>query len=234
MTEIAQNLLLRSAPDAARRAVLEAAETVHLDFGEEVIEPKQPIRFVDFPETGVWSIVSVKDEVVSEVATVGNEGLIGVSLLLGANTIQEKVFCQVPGRALQLDAREFLRIVEEHPTLGDLCKRYSLALFNQVASNVGCNRTHAVDERFARWLLMTSDRCNSPEFALTQEFLSQMLGVSRTSVNAVAGSLSKAELITYVRGKIKILNRLGLEAASCPCYFEMRDYYARVVTGDSV
>jgi len=221
-----RNLLLRTLPAHVAAAVYAAGEVVHLELREHVIEPNKVQKFVDFPETGVMSLLTPMDDgSLVEIATVGNEGMIGVSQIYGVFTVAEICFCQVVGSSLRIESARFRALVNEHPELLALCQRYTMTLFNQVARNLGCNRTHSVEERCARWLLQTHDRCNRGPFTLTQEFLAIMLGVSRTGVNLAAGVLARAGLITYVRGRIDILDRAGLELVCCDCYASMNQYY---------
>jgi CRP-like cAMP-binding protein len=153
-----------------------------------------------------------------ELATVGNEGVVGVPVFLGASSTNARGFVQIPGEYQRLPARAFRQAIDNGGQLHGLVQRYSQALFTQIAQNVACNRAHPVEQRCARWLLQTADRVGKEEFPLTQEFLGQMLGVRRATVNAAARALHDAGLITYRRGLITILDRAGLEAASCECY----------------
>jgi CRP-like cAMP-binding protein len=231
--EFPRNLLLRKLPQKIAETVLKSAELVHLDQGDSIYEPDDEITYIDFPETGVMSMVAVMDNAPRvEIATIGNEGMLGVSAVFGVYTNAEQTFCQVDGTAHRLDRTKFLSLVEEFPQLKTLCQRYIVVLFNQISRNSGCFRSHSTEQRCARWLLLTEDRCGKPTFGLTQEFLSIMLGVSRTSVNAAAGVLSKAGLIKYVRGKVTILDRPMLKLASCNCYDLMNEYYTRIILSD--
>lgn len=190
----------------------------------------KPITFIDFPESGVVSLLQpMQDGSLVEIANIGNEGMVGVSLALGVARTGEIAFCQVEGTSWRIGADNFLVLTKQHSELHALCQRYAVTLFDQVARNTGCNRTHSIEERCARWLLLTQDRCHSNQFVLTQEFLSLMLGVSRSGVNLAAGILAKAQLISYVRGKVTILDREGLESVSCECYAELVSYFHRVM-----
>jgi CRP-like cAMP-binding protein len=203
---------------------------VHVDLRESLIEANKPIEFVDFPEGGVMCLLTPMDDgTLVEIATVGNEGAVGVQVILEVSSIAEVAFCQVPGAAWRVPTERFLQLCRQHDALSRLCRRYAMALFEQVALNTGCNRSHTVDQRFARWLLLTRDRCDSDEFPLTQEFLATMLGVSRPAINHVASMLSRAKLIAYVRGKMQILDRNGLEEVCCGCYLKMRRHFEEVV-----
>jgi CRP-like cAMP-binding protein len=164
-----------------------------------------------------------------EFGTVGNEGMIGLPLFLGADRSPHRAFTQVPGDALRMRAEDFREEMGRQGQLAGLLRRYNQALMNQMAYSVACNRLHSVEERMCRWLLMTHDRVGADRFPMTQEFLAQMLGVRRPSVTVVAGVLQKAGLIAYARGWVVILDRAGLEAASCECYRVVRDDFERLL-----
>jgi CRP-like cAMP-binding protein len=193
-------------------------------------EPNKPIEHVYFVTHGVVSLVKKLDtgETI-EIATVGPEGMIGTTLALGSETTDNRAIVQVPGEALCMKASTFKRVLKEAPNLHRLLLRYALALLNQIAQSAACNRVHSVDERCARWLLMTHDRVKEDTFSLTQEFLAQMLGVHRPTVSIAASMLQKAGLIRYVRGTIEITDRKGLEKASCGCYRSITKEYERLL-----
>jgi CRP-like cAMP-binding protein len=205
--------------------LLSSAELVHFNLREYLIEQDKPIHFVEFPESGVISVLTQMDSRLIEIANVGNEGFIGIPVLLGVKSIPEVAFCQIEGSAWRVPAEKFRQMLEEAPELKSLCHRYLATFLNQVARNSGCNWTHTIEERCARWLLLTHDRVDGDEFHLTQEFLATMLGVTRGGVNLAAGILAKANLITYVRGKITVLDRPGLEKSTCECYGFIRRYF---------
>jgi CRP-like cAMP-binding protein len=157
--------------------------------------------------------------------------MIGIPLVLGSDTWDNRAFVQVPGEALRMKASVFKRLLKRSPKLNALLLRYTLALLNQIAQSAACNRAHSVDERCARWLLMTHDRVKKDSFPLTQEFLAQMLGVHRPTVSIAARMLQKAGLIQYVRGTITITDRKALEVASCDCYRSINKEYERLLSG---
>jgi CRP-like cAMP-binding protein len=211
------NRLLDALPAKARDAL--PLERCDGELKDVLFEQDEPIRHVVFPTTCVCSMVTVLDDGGPiELATVGNEGVVGVPVFLGASSTNARGFVQIPGEYQRLPARAFRQAIDNGGQLHGLVQRYSQALFTQIAQNVACNRAHAVEQRCARWLLQTADRVGKEEFPLTQEFLGQMLGVRRATVNAAARALHDAGLITYRRGLITILDRAGLEAASCECY----------------
>ena len=202
-------------------------ERVELHFRDLLQEIDGRIEYVLFPRTGVISAVKeFGNGDVIEVATIGNEGVVGHSVVLDVPVSGNRVFVQVPGEGVRIKSAALLRAMEQCPKLHRILLRYSQALFQQVAQTAACNRAHTVDERCARWLLMTYDRVGNSSFTLTQEcripamqeFLAMMLGVHCPTVSIAAGMLQKAGMITYVRGNITIIDRKALEEASCECY----------------
>lgn len=213
------NHILAALPDDETEILRPHLEAVPLPFRQDIYSQSVPIEHVYFVDCGVVSLTSPMQEGIPvEIATIGPEGMVGIPVFLGAGQTPHRAFVQVPGDGLRMSSGEFKRLIAECPTLTRLLLRYTLGLMNQMAQNAACNRAHSVDERCARWLLMTQDRVTSSSFPLTQEFLAQMLGVRRPTVSIAAGMLANAGLITYVRGQIKIIDRGGLEAAACECY----------------
>jgi CRP-like cAMP-binding protein len=154
----------------------------------------------------------------AEVGTIGNEGVVGLPLLLGAGSAPTSVYVQVPGNGLCMSATRFCVELAKSASMRTVMLRYAHALFNQVAQSAACNHFHTLQQRCCRWLLMTHDRMQSDEFLLTQEFLAMMLGVQRTGVSVAAGALQRAGLIRYSRGIVTILDRHGLRQRTCECY----------------
>jgi CRP-like cAMP-binding protein len=226
-----QNRLLRALSPVVRQQLLPALELVALNMQDTLIEPDVPIHFVYLPLHGVVSLIStLADGTKVEVATVGNEGLVGLPLFLRANSTPFTALVQVPGEALRMDAEAFGRLLGEGTgAFNHLLYRYTQALFNQLAQHVVCNRLHPVEQRCARWLLLTHDRVGQDEFPLTQEFLAQMLGVRRASATAVAGRLQQTGLIRYRGGIVLVRDRAGLEAARCECYGVIKQEYDRLL-----
>lgn len=221
-----KNRLLAALPLEEYSRLLPNLETVPLEFKQVLYEPNQLIDYVYFPNHGVISVLNImEDGQAVEVATVGNEGMIGLPVFLGADKSLQQAFAQIPGDAMRMRVDVFKDKVTPGSSLHHLLQRYTQVLFNQVAQSAACNRLHSIEERCSRWLLMTQDRVGKDQFPLTQEFLSQMLGVRRASVTVVSGILQKAGLIQYTRGKITILDRVGLEAASCECYSIIKAEY---------
>ena len=201
-----------SLPQKQVKQFLPHLETVDLELKEVLYEPNQPINYIYFPNNGVVSLVTVmEDGSVAEVATVGNEGMVGLPIFLGAETIPREAFAQIPGTAVRMRAGAFKQEAKHNGALTTVLHRYTQALFNQIAQTAACNRLHSIEERAARWMLMTHDRVGSDQFPLTQEFLAYMLGVRRPRVNIVGRMLQEAGMIRYTRGKITILDREGLD-----------------------
>ncbi|MFN0094694.1 MAG: Crp/Fnr family transcriptional regulator [Dehalococcoidia bacterium] len=176
-------------------------------------------EFVYFPTSGIISLLTVMENgMMIEFATVGHEGTTGVPLFLGMAASSMALISQVPGEALRMTSADFLDQLGRSPGLAVLMKRYSGAMLTLVAQSAACNRAHHVNARCARWLLMTHNQTASDQFPITQEFLAQMLGVSRPSVTLAAAALQDAGLIRYHHGHMTILDRPGLECASCECY----------------
>jgi CRP-like cAMP-binding protein len=186
-----------------------------------LLAPGRQIRSVYFPVTAVVSLLTtMNDGDAVEIATVGSEGMVGVPVFLGAKSlgINDVVQVQVPGTVLKMPAKVFLDEARNGKAFKVVVQRYIQAHMRQVSQQVACNGLHSVQERCARWILLTHDRVGEDEFPLTQEFLAQMLGVRRASVTVAAGSLQGASLVRFWRGRVTIVDRAGLEAASCECY----------------
>jgi CRP-like cAMP-binding protein len=225
-----RNLLLRSLPTVEFERIAPRLVPVTLTATEVLSDPGVPPTHVHFPETAVFSmIVVMADGTAVEAATIGNEGLAGLSAFLGTAAMTARCLIQVSGQAHRMTVPAFRRAVATSPALETLLSHYTQAFINQVAQSAACNRLHALSERCARWLLMTHDRVGADQFLLTQEFLSYMLGVRRESVSEAAHRLQAAGLIRYRRGKLTILDRPGLETASCECYRTVRADYERLL-----
>ena len=225
-----QNRLLSALSRELQLRLIPRTEKVSLPVRLLLYEPETPIGNVYFPLSGVVSLVlPLRDGTSVEIGTVGNEGLVGTPLFLGVDRSPTRAFVQVAGQSLKMRADAFRRSVQEFPELAELVRRYTQGLFNQVSQTTACNHVHSVRQRMCRWLLMTHDRVGADEFQLTQEFLAQMLGVRRPSVTVAAGELQDAGLISYRRGRIRIVNRAQLEAGSCECYDTVRGELDRLL-----
>jgi CRP-like cAMP-binding protein len=228
--DVQANRILRVLPRADLERLLGASRIEHLAVGERLYRPGETISEVFFPLDSVVSVVTtMKDGGSVEVATVGNEGLAGVPVFLGAEAGSNEAFSQIPGRMVRMPAAAFMREIERVPKLRETVARYTQALFGLVTQSVACNRLHSIEERLARWLLMCRDRTDSDEMPLTQEFLADMLGVRRPGVTLAAGILQKAGLLRYNRGRIMVLDRKGLEDVACECYRVVRDEFDRLL-----
>jgi CRP-like cAMP-binding protein len=213
------NRLLAALPGKEYQRLQPHLEEGALSFGEVLYEPGEIIQRVYFPNHGVVSLLSmVEDRSTLEVGVVGAEGMVGISVFLGAQASPNQALVQGDGAAMSMKADAMRKHVGQKGPLPDMLRRYANSLLAQISQTAACNRFHAVEARLARWLLMTHDRLRSNEFRLTQEFLSHMLGVRREGVTNAARALQRRNLICYVRGRITIINRAGLEAGSCGCY----------------
>lgn len=229
------NRLLASLPPEEYERLKPYLELVDLRLKYELYQPKVPIEFVYFPLAGVCSLLSLTSKGdLLEVATVGNEGIVGLPVFLGASQIPGLSIVQVPGEALRMRAEDLQTQVVPGTVLYDLLHRYTQALFNLIAQSALCNRVHSIEQRCCRWLLLTRDRVGGDEFPLTHEFLSQMLGVRRAGVSEVASRLQNAGLISYRYGKIFVLDRNGLEATSCECYEVIKAEFERLIGGNNM
>lgn len=205
--------------EAAYRDLLPRLQRVRLARGEVVCERGGAMSAVYFPCSCVLSMVTLmRDGTTVETGTIGREGFAGIDVLLDAGPALNTVFCQVEGDCLCMPLDAFRATMAEAGGLRRAVQRFVLAYLGLVAQSAACNRVHKVEERFARWMLMTADRVGSDTFYLTQEFIAQMLGVHRPSVSTVASAFQHDGLIRYTRGQVTILDRPGLERASCECY----------------
>ncbi|HEV8717874.1 MAG TPA: Crp/Fnr family transcriptional regulator [Candidatus Binatia bacterium] len=224
------NRLLAALPVQDYQRIHPALETVSLRNKEVLYEAREPIRFVHFPTGGVVSLTSSRESGATvEIATVGNEGMVGLPVFLGSGVSPVIAICQVPGESLRMPAEVFQDVIRSNDALHGLLHRYTLALLVQIGQGSACNRLHAVEARCARWLLMTHDRVRADQYLLTHEFLAQMLGVRRASVTMAAGHLQQAGLIRYRRGVITVFDRKGLESAACACYRIIKQEYDRLL-----
>jgi CRP-like cAMP-binding protein len=199
--------------------------------GHEVCRQGGPILYVCFPTTSLYSIViDGQGGERIEAATVGNEGMVGLSLHLGLETSSQTAILQVPGEAIRVQTNAFLTAVKTDPEFNRLMQRYTAYSLRYTSQTVACNALHSLEERTCRWWLMTHDGIGRDDFTLTHEFLAEMLGVRRQSVSLAAGALQRSGLVTYRRGRIRIINRRGLEATACECYEVLRSLYEQIVT----
>jgi CRP-like cAMP-binding protein len=227
------NRLLSLLSDADYEHLRPHLSQVTLEYRYSLYEASRPIEHVYFPVDGVASLViTTADGGSAEVGTIGSEGLVGLPVCLGDHDAPSAVYVQVPGKALRIDAGIFRVELGRSLTLRAITLRYAHAFFNQVAQSAACAHLHRVEQRCCRWLLMTRDRMPSDDFLLTHEFLGMMLGVRRTTVTEVMGSLQKAGLVRYRRGHVTILDPGALRQRACECYDISRLEFDRLL-GDT-
>jgi CRP-like cAMP-binding protein len=225
-----QNHLLDALPADDFERISSHLELVPLKLGDVLYEPGIKLRHVYFPTTAIISLLYVMEDGASaEIAIVGNEGILGISLFMGGDTTPSRAVVQSAGFGYRLKAemltQEFGRF---GPTM-HLLLRYTQALITQMAQTAVCNRHHTVDQQLCRWLLLSLDRLESNELSMTQELIANMLGVRREGVTEAAGKLQRAGLIRYSRGRIRVLDRKALEARSCECYQVVKTEFDRLL-----
>src|SRR5687768_15904387 len=228
-----ENQLLRALPADRYAELLPYLEPVDLAVRQVLWQPNATLHSIYFPRTAVLSLLTLlADAEPVEAATIGREGMAGSAILLGARVTGVQAIVQLPGTALRVDAERFLDYLgRADGAVLPLLLRHAQALQEQTAQTVACNRRHDIEERCARWLLMTQDRVGKDHFGLTQDFLAYMLGVRRASVTVAAGMLQQAGLIRYHRGRITVIDRDRLEAASCECYKVVQRKYEQLLGG---
>jgi CRP-like cAMP-binding protein len=225
-----RNKLLASLPRAEFRRLLRQLEPVTLAFNQVLYEPEGRIRHIYFPTSGIISLLLVLEEgSAAEVARIGHEGMIGLPVLLGVPSSHTRAFVQIPGEALRMKAHVFRQEARLGGPLFGTLLRYAQTLMGHTEQLTACNTWHTVEQRLCRWLLITHDRVQADFFEVTQEFLSQMLGAHRQSVTLAASNLQRSGLIRYSRGKLRILDRQGLEEASCGCYRAIQRHFDQLL-----
>jgi CRP-like cAMP-binding protein len=224
------NRILAALEPADYDALMLEAEIVPLKFRKRLHDQDTPVDAVYFPLSCMVSLVVTNDgKPRMEMATVGNEGVAGASEVLQMQLAMGLNLIQIPGNAVRIKAEAFREIIGGRPLMQRVINLHLYALMRQILYGAACNRMHSMEERCARWLLMTHDRANSDTFPLTQEFLSHMLGVRRATVNVATAMLKKAGFIRYVRGMITVINRAGLESKACDCYRSIIAVYDSVL-----
>ena len=225
-----RNRILAALPPAEYARIRPHLAAVQLEQKQQIAIPNQPIDAVYFPIDSVTSVLAVTtDGGRVEIATIGNEGMAGLPLFLGAESSPSHAFVQVPGSAERMTAEAFLREVAGGAALGRMLLRYTQGFLNQVSQSTICNQRHPAGQRLARWLLAVQDRVGREEFQLTHEFMGQMLGVRRETVTEAAGALQERELISYRWGTVRVLDRPGLLRAACECYGIVRAEFERLI-----
>jgi CRP-like cAMP-binding protein len=227
-----QNLLLASLPSGDLERLRPYLTRLSVRVHEVLVEPNELISNVYFPLTCMISIVTLLDDGTTiESATVGNEGMSGLSVFHGLDISTSRALVQIGGETLRLETAMLRKLLPETPRLGIALGRYADALISMLSQSGACNGLHSVEQRFARWLLTLEDRVGSEEFTITQDFLSQMLGAHRPTVTLVAGQLQRSGFITYRHGHVRILDRESLEEVACECYAIIRGLYPRTYNG---
>lgn len=223
-SDVARNRLLAALPPADYKALEPYLERVPLNVHDVLAEAGEAFSHIYFPESGAVSIVTyMSDGSGVEVGTMGNEGMAGLPAYLEADASESRTFCQVAGVTLRVPVDVLVSAAASRPNIRRVLNRYTQAYLSLVAQGAACNRLHTIEQRCARWLLMTHDRTvDGDVLHLKQEFLALMLGVRRIGVTIAAGALQEAGLIKYRRGQIRITDRDGLEAAACECYAAVR------------
>ena len=228
---IGNGILNRLPPNDVAR-LMRDADSVALQMGDVLANPEEAIEFVYFPQTSVFSVLSVMtDGTAIEAGVIGREGFGPVAPFHGLTAAAERVVVQVPGDAVRVPTSIFRKALADMPQLDEALHRFMQALFTLAAQSSGCNRRHSVVQRCARWLLLTSDRVTGDSFPLTHVFLAQMLGVRRSSVTVAADALRAAGAIDYTRGKVHIVDRARLRQRSCDCYDIIKSTYDLLLEG---
>ena len=225
-----QNRLLAALPDAEWARWRPQLEAVDMPLGKVLYESGSTLSHVYFPTTSIVSLLYVMEDGASaEIAVVGNEGIVGISLFMGGESTPSRAVVQSAGKGFRLNASLMLQEFNRAGPVLHLLLRYTQALITQMSQTAVCNRHHSVDQQLCRWLLLSLDRLASNELTMTQELIANMLGVRREGVTEAAGKLQDAGLIQYRRGKITVIDRPGLEARSCECYAVVKKEYDRLL-----
>ena len=224
-----ENHLLAALPDAEWQRWLPQLEHVEMPLGEVLYESGKALTHVYFPTTSIVSLLYVMENGASaEIAVVGNEGIVGISLFMGGESTPSRAVVQSAGQGYRLRAQAIKDEFKRAPVL-HLLLRYTQALITQMAQTAACNRQHSLDQQLCRWLLLSLDRLHGSELAMTQELIANMIGVRREGVTEAALKLQKAGLIRYARGHITVLDREGLEQRTCECYAVVKKEYDRLL-----
>ncbi|WP_319560693.1 Crp/Fnr family transcriptional regulator [Marispirochaeta sp.] len=227
-----QNGLLSVLPEEEYHRIVPQLQLVELPLGKVLYESGASLDWVYFPTDSIVSLLYVMENGASaEIAVVGYEGIVGIALFMGGETMPNRAVVQSAGKAYRLKAQTLTWEFNRGGEFQHILLRYTLALLTQMGQTAVCNRHHTVDQQLCRWLLLSLDRLPSNELSMTQELIANMLGVRREGVTEAAGKLQKAGLIEYHRGKITVINRPGLEKRVCECYQVVKDEFARLLPG---
>lgn len=224
MNEPRNNRLLSALPQSAFQRIGDRLETIQLTKGQILVESNQNVDLLYFVTQGLVSLISVmQDGSSTEIGLIGREGVVGLPQLLGNGVLHSRSMVQIKGSGIRVEAQVLKEEFNRGESLHQLLLQYNLKLFNQVSQTAVCNNHHTIKQRVARWLLMLDDRLEKKTLAITQQLLSQMLGVRRAGVTEAASEIKQSGIIDYQRGQIKILDRLALEAIACECYQIIQD-----------
>jgi CRP-like cAMP-binding protein len=224
------NQILAALPPVEYQRIATHLKPVDLVSGEILLEPNEPIEKIYFPQRAMISLVSIMmDGSTTEIGLIGNEGMIGLSAILGGNSTISRTIVQVSGTALEVSAEVIRQEFQRGEKLHGLLLLYTQALLTQVSQSAACNRQHNIEARLARWLLSVQDCILKDELPLTQEFIANMLGTRRSGVTVAAGMLQQAGIIRYSRGKITILDQQALEETACECYHLIQNEFLRLL-----
>jgi CRP-like cAMP-binding protein len=225
-----QNHLLAVLPKPERGRLFPHLEPITMPLGKALYESGDRLEHVYFPTSAIVSLLYIMEDGASaEIAVVGNEGIVGVALFMGGETMPNRAVVQSAGHAYRLSGYLLQQEFNRGGALQHLLLRYTLAMLTQMAQTAVCNRHHSVDQQLCRWLLLSLDRLPANELSMTQELIANMLGVRREGVTEAAGKLQSAGLIHYSRGRIIVLDRPGLEARVCECYDVVRQEFHRLL-----
>jgi CRP-like cAMP-binding protein len=224
------NQLLAALPEAEWRRWLPALETIDMPLGHVLYESGNTLSHVYFPITSIVSLLYVMEDGASaEIAVVGNEGVVGISLFMGGESTPSRAVVQSAGQGLRLAAQMMKDEFNKNGAVLHLLLRYTQALITQMSQTAVCNRHHSLDQQLCRWLLLSLDRLQGSELVMTQELIANMLGVRREGVTEAALNLGRDGLIRYARGRISVLDRAGLEKRTCECYTVVKKEYDRLL-----
>jgi len=225
-----QNELFRYIPDEEWARLLPHIELVDLPLGKVLYEPGMKMRYVCFPSTAIVSLLyAAEDGSSAEIAIVGREGVVGISIFMGGESTSSRAVVQSAGFGYRINSSLVLDEFNKSGPVMHLLLRYTQALITQMSQTAVCNRHHTLDQQFCRWLLLSLDRLSGNELVMTQELIANMLGVRREGVTEAALKMQKAGLIRYARGHITILDRAGLEQRTCECYRVVKEEYDRLL-----
>jgi len=226
-----QNLLLAALPAEVFERLSPQLELISMPLGEVLYESGGQLQHVYFPTTAILSLHYVMEDGASaEIAGVGNEGVLGISLFMGGNTTPSRATVQTAGSGYRLKSQHMMDEFNRAGAMQKLLLRYTQALITQISQTAVCNRHHSVEQQLCRWLLLTLDRLPSNELTMTQELIASMLGVRREGITETAGNLQRAGLISYRRGHITVINRAGLETHACECYNVVKKEFHRLLS----